>query len=114
MISKLRRITLICVAALGLSFGAAQSFEVGYQYDYRGHAAFAYVTHDFSLGNWGAVGLWFSPSLEVTFGPATFDAWVQAQFLIDAPAFTISVRGLVESIDSRERATFRVGVLLGR
>lgn len=112
--NRLRRWALILVAAVGLSWGVAQSFELGVQYDYRGPAAFAYVTHDFSLGELGPVGFWFSPSLEVAFGAATFDAWVQAQFLIDAPAFTISLRGLVESIDSRERATLRLGVLFGR
>lgn len=111
---RVKTLGVALLAVLAISSATAQSFEVGYAYDYRGHAAFTYVTHDFSIANFGAVGLWFSPSLEVVIAPTYLDGWVQAQFLLDAPSFTISARGKYELIDSRRRAEVRVGILLGR
>lgn len=111
--TRFKRALLVLACAIGITTAAAQSFEVGYHYDYRGHAAFAYVTHDFSMGHLGSIGLWFSPSLEVIISPTYLDGWLQAQFLVDAPAATLSIRAKYELIDSRRRGELRVGLLLG-
>ncbi len=114
--SKFKKWLLPILAAVAIlaPSAMAQSFEIGYHYDHRGPAVFSYVTHDFHITNFGSVGLWLSPSMEVTVGRAIFDGWVQMQFLVDAPVATVSVRAKYELIDQRQRAEFRVGLLLGR
>ena len=108
-----KRLGVVLLALLALSVGQSQSYEVGYHLDHRGSAAFVYITSDFNLGYWGSVGIWASPSVELTFSPSYLEGWAQVQFLIDAPLATLSVRGKYELIDSRTRAEFRVGLLIG-
>lgn len=109
----MKRLGVILLATLGMT-AFAQSMEFGVQYDYRGPAAFTYLTTDFSLGTWGKTGLWFSPSIEVVVAPTFIDGWVQAQFLVDAPWATLSVRAKAELIDQRTRYELRAGILIGR
>lgn len=113
MIKGIRTLSVTLLALVALSYGSAQSMEFGVQYDYRGPAAFAYLTTDFSMGNWGATGLWFSPSIEISVGRTFVDGWIQAQFLIDAPIATLSLRGKAELLDQRQRLELRLGVLIG-
>lgn len=110
---RVRTLAITLLSLLALSFGSAQSYEVGYHLDYRGSAAFIYISNDFNLGYWGSVGIWASPSVELTFSPRYLEGWAQLQFLIDAPIATLSVRGKYELIDSRTRGEFRVGMLIG-
>lgn len=110
---RVRILGITLLSLLALSVGQSQSYEVGYHYDYRGSAAFVYVTTDFNVGYVGDWGVWISPSVEVIFSPAYQEGWVQLQGLFDGPWATLSVRGKYEVIDSRSRAEFRVGLLLG-
>lgn len=106
---------LLALCAISVPLVAqSQSYEVGYHYDYRGPAIFTYVSHDFHITDFGSVGLWFSPSVEVIVSRVYLEGWLQGQVLIDAPAFTISVRGKFEMLDNRRRSEFRIGLLLGR
>lgn len=113
LLPRVRTLGITLLALLALTIGYSQSYEVGYHLDHRGSAAFVYITSDFNLGYWGSVGIWASPSVELTFSPSYLEGWAQVQFLIDAPLATLSVRGKYELIDSRTRAEFRVGLLIG-
>lgn len=108
-----RTLGITLLALLALQGAYAQSYEIGYHYDYRGSAAFVYITNDFNVGYLGDWGIWFSPSVELTFSPRYLEGWVQVQGLFDGPFATLSVRGKYELVDSRPRAEFRIGVLLG-
>lgn len=111
----LRNICIALIVALAASQAHAADFEFGVQYDQRGYAGYAYATTDFLITSFadGEIGLWFSPSIEITLGFGEYvEGWLQAQFLIDAPIATISIRGtyFMEDTPSWE---LRAGVLIG-
>lgn len=107
----MKRFLITLAVALVASFGAAQDFEVGYAFDaeFSGIAPFVYVTEDFYLGEIGFIDtqLWFSPSVEVVFR-TPIEGFAQAQFLLDAPPFTVSARAKYEF---DQEFDIRVGVL---
>lgn len=110
----MKKLLLTLLACGALSGALAQSAEFGVQYDYRGPAVFTYLTTDFAIGSLGSLGLWFSPSIELIVSQTYIDGWIQAQFLVDAPWATISLRGRAELIDQRQRGELRLGLLIGR
>lgn len=108
---------LALVALLALGWASSQTFELGAVLDQRGApGAYAYITTNIPLAYSDPtnIGLWFAPSMEVTLSQDYLDYWVQAQFLVDAPWATLSVRGKVEHYDNENRAEVRVGVLFGQ
>lgn len=112
---------LVVLAVLGLStlssMAQAQTFEVGYEVALESSTPhlpkassgfFLYATHDFFIAELEAVDTQFylSPSVELIFGSRY---WLELQFLMDSPLFTVSARTKYESSGRLES---RLGLLI--
>lgn len=112
----MRRLLLLAVL-LGSSFALSLDGEFGVRYSYdieqrdmSDAQLFFYLTHDWFLFEIESLDtqLWFSPSVEV-FLPDEF--LINAQFLVDAPPATLSLRMVYDS--ARSSLSFIAGVLFG-